>query len=101
VFLDRWTRLSSLEHAIIIMLQAGVAAVLFLMAITALLLGNDIDQTPWRGRQAAFATCVLAYAVAFAMVTPVELTRESGIEVTVKQQPAQIAEKSWLVCSAT
>jgi hypothetical protein len=45
------------------MFQAGVAAILFLMiAIT--LLGNDIDPTPWRGRQAALAACALAHAVA-------------------------------------
>ena len=49
----------------------------------------------------ALATCVLAYAVAFAMVMSVGLTRESGIEETVKQQPAQIAERPWLVCLAT
>jgi hypothetical protein len=41
-FLDRWTRLSSLEYVIIITLQAGVAAVLFLTIVNALL-GNDID----------------------------------------------------------
>jgi hypothetical protein len=79
----------------ITMFQAGVAAILFLMiAIT--LLENDIDPTPWRGRQAALAACALAHAVAFAIVTPVKSTRKSGIEETVKQRPAQMSRDSGL-----
>jgi hypothetical protein len=48
------------------------------------LLENDIDPTPWRGRQAAFAAYALAHALAFTIVTPVESTRKSGMEETVK-----------------
>ena len=96
-FLDRWTRLSFLEQTMITMLQARVAAILFLM-ITITLLENDIDPTPWRGRQAALAACALAHAVAFAiLVTPVESTRKSGMEETVKQWPAQMSTET-LVC---
>src|SRR5271154_3991520 len=80
----------------ITMLQARVAAILFLM-ITITLLENDIDPTPWRGRQAALAVCAVAHAVAFAIVTPVESTRKSGMEETVKQRPAQMSTET-LVC---